>query len=306
MIVVTGGEGFIGSNLIKELKKRGYKNIVSFDTKKEPLDIIYSQITFHADDIDFIFHFGGITDTTLMNSELFETHNVKFSMFIWNLCSDFNIPLVYASSGLTYGDGENGVDDEKDIRNLKPINVYGWAKQKFDLWNLEQERKPPYWYGLKFFNVYGLGQGLNGNKASAVFRFYNNIKDTGVVKLFKSDRPEFEDGEQKRDFVYVDDVVDVCIYLMENKPNSGIYNVGTGKARSFNDFVKAIFKNMGIKENIEYVDPAPEIKNGFQYFTQAKISKLRNSGYSKEFIELEDGIKKSIKKIKKEFSLKKV
>lgn len=299
MIVVTGGEGFIGSNLVKELKERGYE-VVSLDTKSKSLDSIYDWIIANADQIDFIFHLGGKTDTTVIDAKVFEEYNVKFSMFIWKLCFAFRIPLIYASSGLTYGDGENGVDDEVDIHILKPINAYGWAKQKFDLWNYEQQNKPPYWYGLKFFNVYGLGIGENSNKASAVYRFYNNIKNDGAVKLFKSDRPDFEDGEQKRDFIYVDDVVDVCIYLMDTKPTSGIYNVGTGKARSFNDFVKAIFKNMGIQENIQYIEPSPEIKNGFQYFTQAKISKLRNSGYSKMFIELEDGIKKSVGKLKSE------
>jgi ADP-L-glycero-D-manno-heptose 6-epimerase len=298
MIIVTGGEGFIGSNLVLELKKRGYEDIMVLDTKTKTLEEIYEWITTNINKIHCIFHLGGKTDTKIVDPQIFEEYNIKFSMFIWEICSKFNITLIYASSGLTYGNCENGTDDTINIRELNPISTYGLAKHKFDLWNMEQKNKPQYWYGLKFFNVYGLGKGIRGNKASAIYRFYNNIKDDGFVPLYKSDRNGYEHGEQKRDFIFVEDVVDICIYFMTNLPTSGIYNVGTGKARSFNDFVSSVFRNMDLQPNIHYIEPSPEIKNSFQYFTQANITKLRNSGYQKSFTELETGIKKCVDRLK--------
>jgi ADP-L-glycero-D-manno-heptose 6-epimerase len=208
--------------------------------------------------------------------------------------------LIYASSAATYGDGEEGFDDEKTIFNLKPLNPYGISKQIFDEWVLEQEQKPPFWAGLKFFNVYGFGEAHKGKMASVAFQIYNQIKETGEVKLFKSHRADFADGEQKRDFIYVDDIVDVCIFLCENRIQSGIYNVGTGKACSFNDLAKAVFKSLGKPEKISYIDTPIKIRDKYQYFTEAKVFKLRMIGYDKEFHELEDGVSKYIKKLKYE------
>jgi ADP-L-glycero-D-manno-heptose 6-epimerase len=319
MIVVTGGEGFIGKNLIKELERQGNIGVVSLDTKTENLGFIYSWLMTYADQIDCIFHLGAITDTTEMNKSLFDEYNVESSIFIWNLCSDWDIPLIYASSAATYGDGKEGFDDEKDIINLKPLNPYGWSKQQFDIWAEIQEQQPPNWYGLKFFNVYGYGEAHKDKMASVIYQKYCEIKaneeyvDACVksdgsfggylyVNLFKSHHQEYKDGEQLRDFIYVDDIVDVCIWLWREKPMSGIYNVGTGKARTFNDLLKAVFKSLDIKQGIKYIDIPPKIKDKYQYFTQAKMNKLRNAGYSKPFYELEDGVKKYVNKLKNENS----
>lgn len=299
MIVVTGGLGFIGRNLVQKLIKQG-NYVVVLDTKIESLDSIYIWLTKNAKDIDCIYHLGALTDTTVMDSVLFDEYNLYSSMFIWNLCTEYQIPLVYASSAATYGDGKLGFDDEMPIKALQPLNPYGDSKHLFDLWNELEDKTPPYWYGLKFFNVYGFGEAEKGKMASVVFHTYNQVKLSGEMKLFKSHNPNFGDGEQLRDFVYVDDVVDVCIFMMENMPQSGIYNVGTGKARSFNDLTKAVFNCLGIREKISYIDTPIEIRDKYQYFTQAKIGKLRKIGYIANFHELEDGVEKYINKLKYE------
>ena len=320
MIVVTGGEGFIGKNLVKELERQGNIGVVSLDTKTENLGFIYSWLLTYAEQIDCIFHLGAITDTTEMNKSLFDEYNVESSIFIWNLCSDWDIPLIYASSAATYGDGKEGFDDEKNILNLKPLNPYGWSKQQFDMWAEIQEQQPPNWYGLKFFNVYGYGEAHKGDMASVVYQKYLEIKANDkeferkvneysayssyqFVNLFKSHRPDYKDGEQKRDFIYVDDIVDVCLFLYNKKPVSGIYNVGTGKARTFNDLIKAVFKSLGTEQNIKYIDIPNKIRDKYQYFTEAKTDKLRyTAGYTAMFHELEDGVLKYVNKLKNENS----
>jgi ADP-L-glycero-D-manno-heptose 6-epimerase len=307
MIVVTGGRGFIGTNLVNELEKQGNTGIMVLDTINQSLDSIYVWLMMHSTEIDVIFHFGAITDTTVMDKNLFDKYNVECSMFIWSLCTNYHIPLIYASSAATYGDGEEGFDDNHRIFNLKPLNPYGQSKQQFDLWILDQEETPPFWAGLKFFNVYGYGEKHKGNMASVAFQLYNEIITDGQVKLFKSYRPQYMDGEQKRDFIYVNDVVDICIFLNKEqkhytnyKLHNGLYNVGTGKARSYNDLAKAVFKSLDIKEKIQYIDIPIKIRNKYQYFTEAKIDKLRNVGYDKPFHELEDGIAEYITKLKYE------
>ena len=302
MIVVTGGLGFIGRNLVKELQRRGAIGVVILDTKNEPLDYIFDWLIVNAKDIDCIYHLGAITDTTVMDRNLFDEYNVNASIFIWNLCAEYKIPLVYASSAATYGDGEFGFDDENDILKLQPLNPYGWSKQQFDVWAETQEKQPKYWYGLKFFNVYGYGEEDKGKMASTVFHFYHQATTEGRVKLFRSHRSDFNDGEQRRDFIYVDDIVNVCIFMGTEKPLPGIYNVGTGKARSFNDIAKSVFESLDKPKKISYIDTPLKIRDKYQYFTEAKIDKLRLAGYKKPFCELEDGVLKYVNKLKNENS----
>ena len=305
MIVVTGGEGFIGKNLVKELERQGYVGVVSLDIKTENLGFIYSWLLTYAEQIDCIFHLGAITDTTEMNKSLFDEYNVESSIFIWNLCSDWDIPLIYASSAATYGDGKEGFDDEKDIINLKPLNPYGWSKQQFDVWAEIQEQQPPNWYGLKFFNVYGYGEAHKENMASTIYHFFCQAVTNRQceVNLFKSHRSDYKNGEQKRDFIYIDDIIDVCLFLYNKKPISGIYNVGTGKARTFNDVANAVFKGIGCSGHINYIDTPIKIRDKYQYFTEAKTDKLRyTAGYTAMFHELEDGVLKYVNKLKNENS----
>lgn len=303
MIVVTGGEGFIGKNIINQLVKQHVAkpvDIVILDTKYQSLDSIYIWLTEHVGEIEYIIHMGAITDTTETNNDLLFEHNTGASMFIWNLCTEHSIPLIYASSAATYGNGINGFDDEKDISFLQPLNAYGWSKQNFDLWCQMEDKTPPHWYGLKFFNVYGQYESHKGSMASVVLHAYNQIKTTGKIKLFKSYLKDCEDGEQCRDFIYVDDVVNTIIYLMEHPPKSGLYNVGTGKARSFNDLAKAVFKSLRINEKITYIDMPTKIIQSYQYFTMAKMNKLRSVGCDFKFYELEDGVDEYIKKLEYE------
>lgn len=292
MIVVTGGNGFIGKNLIASLRDKGFKNVISLDINEKSLSQIFSWLQENAKSIEAIYHLGAITDTTLTDEALYNEYNFNCSVFIWNLCVENSIPLVYASSAATYGDGRNGFDDEESINRLSPLNPYGWSKHRFDLWVLEQTKAPPYWAGLKFFNVYGYGEAHKGSMASVIFHFYNQVIKTGCVKQFKSHRDDIAHGEQKRDFVYVQDVVDVCIYLMKNKPITGIFNVGTGLARSYNEVANIIFSKLGISKWIEYIDTPISIRDQYQYFTQASMIKIRVAGYKRDLTSLEDGIAK--------------
>jgi ADP-L-glycero-D-manno-heptose 6-epimerase len=297
MIVITGGKGFIGKNLLARLiLEEGYKSddIITLDTQKMSLDSIYGWLFEHANEIDVIFHMGAITDTIETNRNLFDEYNFNCSVFIWQLCVSHNIPLIYASSAATYGDGSQGFDDEMNIINLKPLNLYGWSKQEFDLHTTTNDLQPPFWCGLKFFNVYGHGEEHKGKMASVVLHSYNQIIKTGQMKLFKSHNPNYKDGEQLRDFVYIDDIIDVCIWMHKNKPVSGIYNVGTGKARTFNDLARGVFNGLEIAEDIIYIDTPLKIRDNYQYFTEATIKKLRDVGYNGKFHELEEGIKKYI------------
>lgn len=290
MIVVTGGLGFIGQNLVNKLKRTTNDDIVVLDIVINDINTIEKWLFNNANKIKGIYHLGAITDTTLSDEKLFNTYNYNASKFIWNLCAEFDIPLVYASSAATYGDGSAGFDDEKPIDNLVPLNLYGWSKQKFDIWAIGNKIKPKHWYGLKFFNVYGYGESHKGRMASVVYQAYNQIKNTGTVSLFKSYNNDYGDGMQLRDFIFVEDVVDVCMFFMNKLPDSGIYNVGTGKSRSFNDLVKIIFNYLDLPKNITYIDMPIEIRNSYQYYTEAKINKLRNVGFLNNFYELEEGV----------------
>ena len=306
-IVVTGAAGFIGSCLVGFLNQQGYNHIIAVDDfsriDKQPnlagkkiahrveREVFFDWLKQERPSIDFIFHIGARTDTTEFDYSIHQHLNVDYSQKIWNYCVNQNIPLVYASSAATYGSGELGYKDEHEIiPKLQPLNPYGISKNEFDKWVLEQVTHPPFWAGLKFFNVYGPNEYHKARMASVIWHSFNQIKKDGQVKLFKSHRPDFKDGQQLRDFVYVKDVLNVCYWLMENKPASGIYNLGTGHARSFEDLVKATFAGLDKEPAIMFIDMPEDIRDKYQYFTEANMDKLRDAGYKEEFFPLEKGI----------------
>jgi ADP-L-glycero-D-manno-heptose 6-epimerase len=307
MIIVTGAEGFIGSALAAGLNQAGYRDVVlvdDFSTGVRSANLAGKQFTERVErtnfnqwltknqqHVQFIFHIGARTDTTEKNEAIFKELNLDYTRELWNQCIEYGIPLVYASSAATYGNGEHGYsDDESNLHLLKPMNPYGHSKNEFDKWAVSQKRQPYFWAGLKFFNVYGPNEYHKGRMASVILHAYEQITETGKLKLFKSHRSEYKDGEQKRDFIYVKDLVDVCIYLMNHRKNSGIYNLGTGHARTWNDLAKAIFNALQMPVNIEYIDIPEDIRDTYQYFTEADMSKLRSIGYTGEFTSVEDGV----------------
>ena len=244
----------------------------------------------------FIIHLGARTDTTEFNKAIFDELNEQYSQDMWNACVKYALPLIYASSAATYGGGELGYDDNHEvIPSLKPLNPYGDSKNNFDIWALQQEKKPFFWAGLKFFNVYGPNEFHKGRMASVVFHAFNQIQSVGKVKLFRSHRADFKDGGQLRDFIYVKDVADVIVFLMESRKHSGIYNLGTGKARPFIDLATATFKALNLEPNIEFIDTPIDIRDKYQYYTQANMAKLRAAGCAKEFTSLEDGVEDYVK-----------
>lgn len=308
MIVVTGAAGFIGSCLLAELNKEGFEDVLLVDDfsdinkNKNLQHKIFSDkvdrgafITWlkeNNSDVDFIFHIGARTDTTEFNKAVFDELNLNYTKALWEICTENNISFVYASSAATYGLGEYGYDDEDKtiIEKLKPLNPYGESKNDFDKWALKQEEMPPYWIGLKFFNVYGPNEYHKGRMASVIFHAYKQVKENGKVKLFRSHNPAYADGGQLRDFVYVKDLCGVLIFLLKNRIPNGIYNLGTGTARAFNDLARNTFKAMGALERIEFIDTPADIRDTYQYFTEAKMNKLRKAGYAEPFHTLEEGV----------------
>lgn len=312
MIIVTGAAGFIGSCLISRLNSENFNAIVAVDefgdstkelnlnfkTIKErvPRDLFLSWLDQNQEEVEFIFHIGARTNTAEFDRELLRKLNTDYSKEIWKRCVDYQIPLVYASSAATYGLGESGYDDDPEIiPKLKPLNPYGDSKNEFDIWALAQEKKPFFWTGLKFFNVYGPNEYHKGRMASVIWHSYNQISQTGKMKLFRSHNPDFRDGEQKRDFVFVKDVVDVCYFLMHRRQNSGIYNLGTGQARTFMDLTRAVFRALNKVEDIDFVDTPADIRDKYQYFTEARMERLQNIGYDAPFTSLEDGVMDYVK-----------
>ncbi|MBL6447878.1 ADP-glyceromanno-heptose 6-epimerase [Fulvivirga sp. 29W222] len=312
MIVVTGAVGFIGSQLIEKLNTENFNNIIAVDKFDNPTknkniedlkilekvdrDIFHQWLDVNYEEVEFVFHIGAKTDTALFDKGLLSKLNTQYTKDLWLQCIKYQIPFVYASSAATYGLGEYGYnDDEGLIQNLEPLNPYGQSKQDFDVWALSQDEKPFYWAGLKFFNVYGPNEYHKGRMASVVWHAYNQIRDTGTMKLFRSHNPEYKDGHQMRDFIYVKDVVDVCYWLMHHRKDSGIYNLGSGKARTFLDLTKAVFKAMNKEENISFIDTPEDIRDKYQYFTEANMDKLRGIGYSKKFHDLEEGVEEYVK-----------
>jgi ADP-L-glycero-D-manno-heptose 6-epimerase len=312
MIIVTGAAGFIGSQLIKKLNSENFKAIIAVDKFDNPVkndhlldlkilqridrDLFFDWIAENYEQIEFIFHIGARTDTTEFDRSIFDTLNTGYSKKIWKCCADFQIPLIYASSAATYGLGEYGyVDSEEIIPSLKPLNPYGDSKNDFDAWAISQKEKPFYWAGLKFFNVYGAHEDHKGRMASVIWHSFHQIKKTGKMKLFRSHNPDYRDGEQKRDFIFVQDVVDVCYFLMHLRKHSGIYNLGSGTARTFLDLTRQVFRSMDADEVIEWIDTPEDIRDKYQYFTEAKMDKLRSVGYDAGFTPLESGIEQYVK-----------
>lgn len=316
MIVITGAAGFIGSCLTGKLNHKGYKDLIlvdDFSRREKENNFIhkaYKQLVDreelfgwldkHANEVDFVFHLGARTDTTEQDRAVFDHLNLNYSKSVWQLCAGNRIPLIYASSAATYGMGEHGYSDEHHlVPKLAPLNRYGESKNDFDKWVLAQSSAPPFWAGMRFFNVYGPNEYHKGRMASVIFHAYRQINESGKVRLFRSHHPDYADGEQLRDFIFVKDVVDVLFFMMKRGAESGIYNLGTGRARTFLDLVRAVFASMDIPERIEFIDTPEDIREKYQYFTEARMEKLRNIGYDEPFYSLEEGIEEYVEEFLK-------
>lgn len=317
-IVVTGAAGFIGSCMVGYLNQQGFEKLIlvdEFEDEEKELNLLHKKYLVRVERegffdwvqrekpaVSFVFHLGARTDTTEFDYAVHQHLNVEYSQKIWNYCTINTIPLVYASSAATYGEGELGyLDDHNIVEHLRPLNPYGISKNEFDKWILHQAsprpspkgegaKAPPFWAGLKFFNVYGPNEYHKARMASVIFHSYNQINQNGKVKLFRSHKDGFRDGEQLRDFIYVKDVIKVCFWLMEHPPLSAIYNLGTGRARTFNDLVKATFAGLDLPPVIEYIDMPGDIRDKYQYFTEARMDKLKAAGYDFPFYTLEEGV----------------
>jgi ADP-L-glycero-D-manno-heptose 6-epimerase len=319
-IVVTGAAGFIGSAMASFFNQNECHQLLLVDDfgvekkranweGKEFVKIIerqafIEQLQQGKLQIDIIIHLGARTDTTEFDYSIHEALNVQYSKDVWQYATLKNIPLIYASSAATYGAGELGYNDDHNVVNsLHPLNPYGVSKNEFDKWALQQVTSPPSWAGLKFFNVYGPNEYHKARMASVIFHSFHQIQSTGKVKLFKSHRPDFKDGEQLRDFIYVKDLVQVIFWMAEkmiagnwHKSINGLYNLGTGKARSFYDLAKNTFIAQGLGPNIEFIDMPEDIRDTYQYFTEANMQKLRSIGYDKSFYSLEEGVADYVQK----------
>ena len=308
MIVVTGAAGFIASFFIQKLNLEGYVDLVLVDdfsktSKKANWEnLTYSQkidrgkffswLEENEHQIQFVFHLGARTDTTEFDTGILDELNLNYSRQLWRLCVKYGLPMVYASSAATYGMGEYGYEDKHElVKKLNPLNPYGVSKNDFDKWALLEEKQPYFWAGLKFFNVYGPNENHKGRMASVVWHTYKQVCETGAMNLFRSHNEDFKDGLQLRDFVYVKDVVEVLYFFMHHRKDSGLYNLGTGRARTFLDLAKATFSAMGKEPKISFIDTPADIREKYQYFTEANMEKLRSIGYTNEFISLEDGVK---------------
>ena len=315
MIIITGGAGFIGSNLVAGLEAKGHTDLVVCDwfgtgdkwrniAKREIRDIVRPENLFeyldrHSDEVEVIFHIGAVSSTVETDVDLIVDRNVVLSRQLWKWSAVNDVRFIYASSAATYGDGSNGFKDDqspKALSQLLPLNAYGWSKHVFDrrisrIVDDGSEVCPPQWAGLKFFNVYGPNEYHKGEQMSVVCKLYPQVMAGAAAKLFKSHNPDYEDGGQLRDFVFVQDCVDVMLWLHDNPKVSGLFNVGSGKARSFKDLALATFEAAGLEAKINYIDMPQELRGKYQYFTQADMSKLIEAGYNKPFTELESGVK---------------
>lgn len=312
MIVVTGAAGFIGSALLGELQRMGYGDLIAVDdfsiesksannrnkriTQFVERREFFGWLSDNAKRIQFIFHIGARTRTDEFDEDLLEQLNVSYSKQIWQACVDFNIPLIYASSAATYGDGTQGFSDEPALLgSLKPLNPYGNSKHRFDLWVIEQQKVPPFWAGFKFFNVFGPNEYHKGRMASVVFHAFHQIKETGQVSLFRSHNENFANGAQERDFIYVKDVLSVMMHFLVHRTNCGLYNLGTGTCRTFEDLATAVFAAMELPPDINFVDMPLDIRDKYQYHTQANMDKLVGAGYKLPFTPLETAVDDYVK-----------
>lgn len=305
-LLITGAYGFIGSRLARTLLESGKEDLILVDKPEyrlvrscvkglESLPFIDREKLFRElpglAGVDAVVHLGACTDTGNHDHDYMWKMNTEYTQSLWRWCSERRIPLVYASSGATYGKGDEGYsDDHRDIPNYKPLNVYGKSKHEFDLWALAQPAAPPKWWGLKFFNVYGWDENHKGRMASPIFHGYREINTTGKMTLFRSHKEGVPDGGQQRDFVFVEDIIKLCRFCFEKEPPSGIYNCGTGQARTFLDLSSALFKAIGLEPKIEWMDTPEKYRAGYQYYTQADMGKMRRAGYQAPFLPIEEGV----------------
>ncbi|MCE9544417.1 MAG: ADP-glyceromanno-heptose 6-epimerase [Planctomycetia bacterium] len=320
MIIVTGANGFIGSNMVYELRRRGKADLLCVDVlpsirgKRHPvrsavevdydtpnpttqwlgMGMLPDWLARHGAAVDAVVHLGALSDTTLTDRDRVWRHNLEYTRAMWNWATAAQRPLLYASSAATYGDGTQGYSDEADPRQFRPLNLYADSKHEFDLWALEQPAAPPRWAGLKYFNVYGPNESHKGHMASVAYHSFQQIRDTGRVRLFKSHREGIADGQQRRDFIFVQDAVDATLHFLETPASAeapnGLYNVGTGEARTFEDVARAVFAALGRPAAIDYVPMPEHLRAKYQYFTQATVAKLVRAGFDRPMTTIENGI----------------
>lgn len=306
-VIVTGGAGFIGSCIVRTLNDMGIEDITIVDhicetdkwmnmrnkkyTEYINRDEFLEKLPEYAGKVTHIIHMGACSATTERNFDFLYKNNYEYTKTLWKFCTENQISFIYASSAATYGDGKEGFDDKEDIKRLRPLNGYGYSKQLFDLWAEKQTIAPKQHVGFKFFNVYGPNEYFKGSMASVIFHSFNKINETGEMGLFKSYKEGYEDGGQLRDFVYVKDICKVVKFMIEHEEVSGLFNLGTGQARSFYDLAASTFKAMGLEPNIKYIEMPESLRAKYQYYTQANMEKLRNAGYTEDFYSLEDGAK---------------
>ena len=306
-ILLTGGAGFIGSCILRTLNDCGIDEVVVSDNIgrtekwKNLLNKRYIEYIHKGElenrikngtfgNVDVVIHMGACSNTTEKDFDYLWNNNVNYSKMLWKYCADNNIPFIYASSAATYGDGKKGFCDKNNIMELRPINAYGYSKQVFDVWAKQQEKKPSQYVGLKFFNVYGPNEYYKGSMASMVYHGYGQITNEDTIRLFKSANEEYSDGMQERDFVYVKDVCKVILFFLNHPEKNGLYNVGTGRAETFEKLATSIFLALGKKKKIEYIEMPKELKGKYQYHTRADIDALREAGYTDVFVDIEQGV----------------